>query len=325
MTAHPATSAHPERALPRLTKGHGTGNDFLLLADAEAELELTGATVRSLTDRHRGIGADGVIRAVRPEAIARREPEVGQMLATERAAGRSAEWFMDYRNADGSLAQMCGNGLRVFVRYLLAEHLARLADGETMSVATRAGVLNVRRDGVDLAVAMGRFTLPGGQEALAAGSDVMVEVAGLDGARPGLRVEMPNPHVVVAVSCESELAGLELARAPRVDPSPPDGTNVEIVHVLGERVVDGQTLGVARMRVHERGVGETLSCGTGACAVAVAARAWSEGDARRPGGAVPDRWIVQVPGGTLRVSIDPVTGEVELAGPAVLVAEITWR
>lgn len=302
---------------PRLVKGHGTGNDFLLCADPDGEIEILPADVAAITDRHRGIGADGMIRAVRTDVAARTEPAAAAAVATRDASGHDAAWFMDYRNADGSVAEMCGNGLRVFVAFLVDAGLAHLADGEHLDVATRAGVLRVHRVGDDLMAEMGRWDVPGGTEALAAGSDALVTVAGVTGQRPGLSVGMPNPHVVIAVADERELAAADLTRAPLVEPAPPHGTNVEIVWAQGEVERDGTRWGVVSMRVHERGVGETLSCGTGACAAALAAQVWAGPDA-------PVDWIVHVPGGTLVVHLGPDRA-VALRGPAELVGDVTLR
>lgn len=300
---------------PGLTKGEGTGNDFVLLTDPRAELELTEDDVRAVCDRRFGIGADGLIRAVETDAAAD-ALGVGALLASEAAAGRRAQWFMDYRNGDGSTAEMCGNGARVFVRYLLDRDLMRLEGGESELIATRAGVLRVWLDGSDIGVAMGAFGLPGGIEASVRGWDTEVRVGGLE-PRPGLRVTMPNPHVVVAVASTEELSGADLTRPPAVEPGAAEGTNVELVQVLGESEIDGETAAVVRMRVHERGAGETLSCGTGACAVAVAARTWA-------GAGAPQLWLVQVPGGQVRVRVHD-DGAVDLIGPARLVAEVTLR
>lgn len=309
--------ALPRQPWPTLTKGHGTGNDFVLFTDAEAAIDLDAATVAALADRHRGIGADGVIRVVRGDALAKVDDGVARLLREEADGGRVAEWFMDYRNADGSIAQMCGNGSRVFVRYLLAEGLVSLRDGEGLMIGTRAGVLEARIDGENIAVEMGPFTIPSGPAAVAAGWDTQVEVAQLVGQRPGLSVTMPNPHVVIAVASQAELDGLDLTSPPVVSPVPAEGTNVEIVHVLGESTASATLIGELAMRVHERGVGETLSCGTGACAAAVAARAWA-------GPGSPDVWRVRVPGGALMVRLLP-GDQVELVGPAELVATIQLR
>nr|WP_234417552.1 diaminopimelate epimerase [Miniimonas sp. S16] len=309
-----SSSAEPVRRWPDLVKGHGTGNDFVLLTDADAALDLDPVAVASLTDRHRGLGADGLIRAVRTQALLAVEPGLADVLGADAAR---AEWFMDYRNADGSVAEMCGNGIRVYVRYLVDQGLVALPDGAALAVGTRAGVLDVRAEGDLVAVAMGRWGAPGGDGALAAGFDAEVSVAGVEGARPGLSITMPNPHVVIAVASDAELAAADLARPPAVVPVPSQGTNVEIVQALGERVEAGTVVGEIRMRVHERGVGETLSCGTGACAAAVAARVWA-------GPGAPDVWDVHVPGGTVRVVLAP-DGEVELIGPAVLVADVRPR
>lgn len=295
-----------------VTKGHGTQNDFVLLDDREARIDLSATLVRELADRRAGVGGDGVIRVVASELL----PEGVAALAED----PSARWFMDYRNGDGSVAEMCGNGVRVFAAYLERLGLWDAADGE-LALGTRAGVRRVRRvqvpagigDDVWYAVDMGRWHLPGGAEAVRAGADAEVEVAGLEVARAGLSVDVGNPHVVLALGGEDELTAADLTRAPQVTPVPPHGTNVELVVPLGEdEAVDGSLVGRLRMRVHERGVGETRSCGTGACAAALAVRTWA-------GVGAPDVWLVDVPGGTVRVSVLP-DGHVELAGPAVLVA-----
>lgn len=292
-----------------VTKGHGTRNDFVLLADAEGNLDVTPELVRALADRRAGVGGDGVIRLVRSANV----PDAAASLAQDRAA----EWFMDYRNADGSIAEMCGNGVRVVAAF--AEHLGVWDGAGELALATRAGVRRVRRlDPAEVPdrdgpawyeVEMGRWTLAGGTQAAATGGDVEVAVSGLDVPRPGLSVDVGNPHTVVALPDERALADADLTRAPVVTPAPPAGTNVELVVPLHEGS-DGA--GHLRMRVHERGVGETESCGTGACAAAVAVRSWA-------GAGAPDVWWVDVPGGTVRVSV--VGDRVRLAGPADLTYE----
>ncbi|WP_426595324.1 diaminopimelate epimerase [Cellulomonas sp. McL0617] len=294
-----------------VTKGHGTQNDFVLLDDRQGVVDLTAHLVRELADRRGGLGGDGVIRVIGTEHL----PEGAAVLAEE----PGARWFMDYRNGDGSVAEMCGNGVRVFAAYL--ERLGLWDSVAELAVGTRAGVKRVRRvavpegigDDVWYAVDMGRWFLPGGEAAVANGVDAEVLVAGVDVARPGLSVDVGNPHVVLALQDEDELTAADLTRAPVVTPVPAHGTNVELVVPLGEdRDPDGTVVGLVRMRVHERGVGETRSCGTGACAAALAVRSWA-------GAGAPDVWLVEVPGGTVRVTVLP-GGNVELAGPAVLVA-----
>ncbi|MGN8246384.1 diaminopimelate epimerase [Cellulomonas soli] len=294
-----------------VAKGHGTQNDFVLLDDRDGLLALDAPLVRALADRRAGLGGDGVIR-VAPSASL---PEGTAVLADE----PRARWFMDYRNADGSIAQMCGNGVRVFAAYL--ERLGAWDGAGELALGTRAGVRRVTRvpvpdglaDAVWYSVDMGRWFLPGGERATDAGSDAEVRVAGLDVPRAALSVDLGNPHTVLALADEAELEAADLTRAPDVAPVPPDGTNVELVVPLGEHTMDdGTVVGRVRMRVHERGVGETRSCGTGACAAALAVRTWA-------GPGAPDVWLVDVPGGTVRVTARP-DGHVELAGPAVLVA-----
>jgi diaminopimelate epimerase len=270
------------------TKGHGTGNDFVVIADPDGRLDLTDAQVAALCDRHFGIGADGMLRVVRSSAIAEGAD----------AAAAGAEWFMDYRNADGSRAEMCGNGTRVFAKYLQQTGMASVDGG--LRIGTRAGVKALTRSDDGFEVDLGVFRIEP--------EETLVRARGLDIARPGVGVDVGNPHVVVALSSAAELEGLDLAYQPIVDPLPRHGANVEFVVPADPLVRDG--VGEIRMRVFERGVGETLSCGTGVAAAALAVRHWA-------GPAAPDRWIVDVPGGRLGVRIHD--GAVLLSGPATLV------
>ncbi len=279
----------------RFAKGHGTENDFVLLFDEDGEIEVTAQLAESLCDRRAGIGADGVIRAVRMGAA------TGDSIPTGQPADR---WFMDYRNSDGSLSEMCGNGARVFAAFLEREAGADLSGGVT--IATRGGerTLTSLGDG-RYAVGMGAWSFPAG-----GGTDAHVVTHGVEGQREGMSVDVGNPHTVVALASVEELVSADLSRAPLVTPVPADGTNVEFAVPLGH-AEDGSR-GHVRMRVHERGSGETRSCGTGACAVALAVRAWA-------GDGAPDVWDVDVPGGQLTVRISP--DQTVLEGPAVLLAD----
>ncbi len=256
-------------------KGHGTRNDFVVVKDRNDMLRLTDADVRFLCDRRSGIGGDGLLRAVKAEHVAEWD-------------GDPDLWFMDYRNADGSVAEMCGNGLRVFVRLLLDYDLVGLGE---VHVATRAGLRTA------LPLPDGRISVTMGPVAGTPG-EVPVTVAGRD--LVGVQVSVGNPHCVVELF-DAEVDGADLAEAPYVPADRfPDGANVELAARTGERSF--------RMRVHERGVGETESCGTGAVAVAYALA-----------GGEPGTYRVDVPGGTLEVVLaDDATAC--LVGPAVLVA-----
>jgi len=278
------------------TKGQGTGNDFVLFADPDGEVELTAAQVAAICDRHFGVGADGLLRAVRSRSI----PEGAAALAED----ADAEWFMDYRNADGSIAEMCGNGIRVFARYLTENGLAELEPGGTLPIGTRNGVRDVQRNATGFQADLGRWALDGGEP--------LVRARELPVSRPGLGISVGNPHVVVALASDEELDGADLAYIPILDPVPADGANVEFVVAADPLVKDG--VGHIRMRVHERGSGETLSCGTGAVAAALATRHWA-------GAGAPHQWRVDVPGGTVGVRMFPTEdGEhVSLSGPAELV------
>jgi diaminopimelate epimerase len=277
----------------RVLKGHGTENDFVVVPDLAGTVALPPGLVRALCDRHAGIGGDGVLRIVRSE----NEPEA-------RAMASQAPFFMDYRNADGSLAEMCGNGVRVVLRYLQEAGLVDADDD--VSVATRGGIVRVR------AGADGTVTVNLGPPRVLSDRPV-VTAAPLGALAASASVLMPNPHVVVPVSDAAGLAALDLAHPPVVVPARPDGQNVEFVYRAGPRHLV--------LRVYERGVGETRSCGTGIGAVAVAA-ASVDGV-----GADGAPWRVDVPGGTCEV-VWTVEGDVLLSGPAVIVAEIeldpTW-
>jgi len=280
----------------QFTKGHGTGNDFVLFADPDGELDLTPEQLRLLCDRHFGIGADGVIRAVRSSQL----PAGSVSLAEDEAA----EWFMDYHNSDGSPSEMCGNGIRVYAKFLIENGLATLGKGETLVIGTRGGVRDVQQNTVGFQADMGRWSLDGGEP--------LVRAKNLKVARPGLGINVGNPHVVVALSSIEELESADLSYIPVLDPEPADGANVEFVVPLEPLVRDG--VGHIRLRVHERGSGETLSCGTGAVAAALAFRYWA-------GEGAPNQWRVEVPGGTLGVRMWAAEdGEhASLSGPAELV------
>jgi len=276
----------------RFTKGHGTGNDFVLFADPEGDIVLDRGQLAGLADRHFGIGGDGVIRAVRSKNV----PDGAAALAED----PTAEWFMDYHNADGSPAEMCGNGIRVFADYLVENGLLTLAEGETVAIGTRGGVRPLTRVAGGYEVDLGPFVVAPGEATVSAHQ--------LEVARPGLAVGVGNPHVVVALADDEELDALDLSVAPTVIPPPPNGVNVEFVVPADPLVADG--VGAIRMRVHERGSGETLSCGTGAAAAALATREWA-------GEGAPDTWKVTVPGGVVGVRV--ADGHVFLSGPAELV------
>lgn len=268
----------------RALKGHGTGNDFIIVPSADRDF--TADEVALLCDRHFGIGADGLIRIVPTESA--EDPFVRNQAA-------EASWFMDYRNADGSLAEMCGNGVRVFVHALVAEGKAQPG---AFAVATRGGIRHVSIDaaGAEVAVGMG------------AGEPVLpssITIAEGD-TFPASGMLFPNPHAVVFVD-SLEDAG-DLLDAPAWQPLDryPNGVNVEFVRFVGPRHI--------ALRVHERGVGETLSCGTGICAaVNVARDAEQETDSAT--------WTVDVEGGRVWVDVAP-DGATTLRGPAVLVGEV---
>lgn len=256
-------------------KGHATSNDFIIFDDSYGMQDMHPEFIRAVCDRRRGIGADGVIRVVRGASIRDWEGDPGV-------------WFMDYYNADGSVAEMCGNGLRVFARYLINE---QLVDTGSFAVGTRAGLkqVDIERQGL-ISVEVGvAAVLP---------DEVRIELA--DHSWPATKVDVGNPHAVVFLS--TGLEDIRLIDPPTWHPNDvfPQGVNVEFVRLEGP--------GSLAMRVYERGVGETMSCGTGVVAAAAAYRA-------RTGFDLPMR--VRVPGGELSVTF---TGDsARLTGPAVII------
>ncbi|MEO3938789.1 diaminopimelate epimerase [Dermatophilaceae bacterium Soc4.6] len=283
------------------TKGHGTQNDFVLVPDPTGALDLTPEQVRFLADRRCGVGGDGVIRVV-PTALAADEDVRDQASA--------ARWFMDYRNADGTPAEMCGNGTRVFAAYLRREGLE---ESDSFAIATRGGVKAVSLTTDGYAVDLGPWRVIDPVGARRRGFDATVRPHG-GPELPALRIDLGNPHAVVVLPPQIDLDDLDLSRAPEVSPTPSEGTNVEFVRAIAP--------GHIAMRVHERGVGETRSCGTGAAAAALAVRWWEAqvDDALDAESLDAATWTVDVPGGRLTVTAQP-GHRVELAGPAVLVAD----
>ena len=252
------------------TYGHGTHNDFVLLYDPEDQFQISPEQVARICNRASGVGSDGLIRITK----------------------RAGKWFMDYRNQDGSIAEMCGNGIRVMARYLVE----RGHQGEGIfAIDTRAGMKYLAVPAHDdISVNMGNV------------SEVYDEVTVSIGERSwkALHIDVGNPHAVLFVDDLNSIG--DLSTAPEVEGDYPDGVNVEFVSFLEN--------GELAMRVFERGVGETQSCGTGTCAVALAATL-------HQGKRLPSRWVINPPGGRLIVDIDP-HNNATLIGPAVLVKDI---
>ncbi|MFZ3270130.1 MAG: diaminopimelate epimerase [Mycobacterium sp.] len=272
-------------------KGHGTQNDFVVLADLDAALKLTPAVVAALCDRRRGLGADGVLRVTTAGAA------LAAGVFDRVPDGVSADdWYMDYRNADGSIAQMCGNGVRVFAHYLRTSGLESRDEFVVGSLAGPRPVVLHRVDATsaDVSVDMGKANLLGPGQAVIGGH-----------VFSGLAVDVGNPHLACvdpALTVEA-LAALDVAAPVSFDHAQfPGGVNVEVLTAP----VDG----AVSMRVHERGVGETRSCGTGTVAAAVAALSHA--------GGTTGTLTVRVPGGDVVVTVTEATSY--LRGPSVLVA-----
>jgi diaminopimelate epimerase len=306
----------------RLTKHHGLGNDFLVVLDPDASHPLDADLARALCDRHTGVGADGILRA------------------TPAAPGGPARARMELRNADGSSAEMSGNGIRCLAQALLLAGWPGTAGAPAITIDTDAGLRTVTvhervdaathdavthdavtHDAVthDLSVAMGAARVEGEAP----------EWTG-DGIAHALLVDMGNPHLVLdsAGGAGSEPSGTGAPGDPRSDDGGVDlvslgeAVNAKVpgganVHLLSTTSASG-----IAVRTYERGVGLTLACGTGACAAAVAARRW---------GMAGDRVTVDMPGGRAEVRLGAGDGDgLVLRGPAVFVAafelgESPWR
>ncbi len=252
------------------TYGHGTHNDFVLLFDPDNQVAISPEQVSRICNRTTGIGSDGFIRI----------------------AKRDSKWFMDYRNQDGSVAEMCGNGIRVMARYLVER--GHQSEG-IFAINTRDGMKYLAVPEVeDISVNMGKVN--------EIDDDVIVRIS--DQSWKAIHVEVGNPHAVVFVNDLNSIG--DLRDAPEVDGDYPEGVNVEFATFLAS--------GEISMRVYERGVGETQSCGTGTCAVALAANIYN-------GLKLPSRWIINPPGGRLIVETDGHSNAT-LIGPAVLVKDV---
>jgi diaminopimelate epimerase len=274
----------------KFAKGHGTQNDFVLLPDLDAALALTPDAVAALCDRRRGLGADGVLRVTTAGAAA-----AAGVFATLPEGLAAQDWYMDYRNADGSIAQMCGNGVRVFAHYL---RVTGLESRDEFVVGSLAGprpvvVEHLSPTHAEVTVDMGKANRLGTGSAVVGGRTFT-----------GLGVDVGNPHLACVTDLSvAELGVLDVAAPVSFDTAQfPDGVNVEILTNPSD--------GSVNMRVHERGVGETRSCGTGTVAAALAALNHLGEEA--------GTLAVRIPGGEVTVTITEATSY--LRGPSVLVA-----
>ena len=274
-------------------KAHATGNDFVVYLDEDGTHEPTADEVRFLCDRHFGIGGDGLIRLAHPQAVS----DVNERQIADCAAG-DADWFMDYRNADGSLAEMCGNGTRAITLFAQRQGIADQPGGKPFHLGTRAGVKILTSLGDVPGLGKDVFQVEMGAWKRGDVDGYEVTIPGTSGSARGTFVDMGNPHVVAVL--EDAFASLP---------------NVEDLDLVTKPVVideqsEGDDAGEATMRVNERGCGETLSCGTGLCATAITLRAKTG----------IDHWTITVRGGTLRV--DVTDEDVKLTGSATIVGKI---
>lgn len=273
-----------------VTKAHGTGNDFVVIGDPDDTIDVDPELVRALCSRHFGVGADGLIRITR---------------------GKSGNWFMDYRNSDGSVAEMCGNGIRCMTKYLVDRGWTSSSDpisGNSLTIETRAGPRSVTYTlGPDekvesVEVDMGephfeRDLIPMiGDTQTVLG--IRLDVAPVGTSLTVSAVSMGNPHAVIFVDDLETVDVSKLGPAVERHPYFPEGSNVEFVSVLATDRIE--------MRVWERGVGETLSCGTGACAAFAVSRQL---------GYVDEEAVTSLPGGNLHIRWDHQS--IKMAGPAV--------
>ena len=288
-------------------KAHATGNDFVVYLDEDGTHEPTADEVRFLCDRHFGIGGDGLIRLAHPQAVS----DVNERQIADCAAG-DADWFMDYRNADGSLAEMCGNGTRAITLFAQRQGIADQPGGKPFHLGTRAGVKVLTSLGDVPGLGKDVFQVEMGAWKRGDVDGYEVTIPGPSGSARGTFVDMGNPHVVAvledAFASLPNVEDLDLVTKPVVAPEIPSDQNVEFVRI--DEQSEGDDAGEATMRVNERGCGETLSCGTGLCATAITLRAKTG----------IDHWTITVRGGTLRV--DVTDEDVKLTGSATIVGKI---
>ena len=288
-------------------KAHATGNDFVVYLDEDGTHEPTADEVRFLCDRHFGIGGDGLIRLAHPQAVS----DVNERQIADCAAG-DADWFMDYRNADGSLAEMCGNGTRAITLFAQRQGIADQPGGKPFHLGTRAGVKILTSLGDVPGLGKDVFQVEMGAWKRGDVDGYEVTIPGTSGSARGTFVDMGKPHVVAvledAFASLPNVEDLDLVTKPVVAPEIPSDQNVEFVRI--DEQSEGDDAGEATMRVNERGCGETLSCGTGLCATAITLRAKTG----------IDHWTITVRGGTLRV--DVTDEDVKLTGSATIVGKI---
>ena len=288
-------------------KAHATGNDFVVYLDEDGMHEPTADEVRFLCDRHFGIGGDGLIRLAHPQAVS----DVNERQIADCAAG-DADWFMDYRNADGSLAEMCGNGTRAITLFAQRQGIADQPGGTPFHLGTRAGVKILTSLGDVPGLGKDVFQVEMGAWKRGDVDGYEVTIPGTSGSARGTFVDMGNPHVVAvledAFASLPNVEDLDLVTKPVVAPEIPSDQNVEFVRI--DEQSEGDDAGEATMRVNERGCGETLSRGTGLCATAITLRAKTG----------IDHWTITVRGGTLRV--DVTDEDVKLTGSATIVGKI---
>lgn len=288
-------------------KAHATGNDFVVYLDEDGTHEPTADEVRFLCDRHFGIGGDGLIRLAHPQAVS----DVNERQIADCAAG-DADWFMDYRNADGSLAEMCGNGTRAITLFAQRQGIADQPGGKPFHLGTRAGVKVLTSLGDVPGLGKDVFQVEMGAWKRGDVDGYEVTILGTSGSARGTFVDIGNPHVVAvledAFASLPNVEDLDLVTKPVVAPEIPSDQNVEFVRI--DEQSEGDDAGEATMRVNERGCGETLSCGTGLCATAITLRAKTG----------IDHWTITVRGGTLRV--DVTDEDVKLTGSATIVGKI---
>lgn len=288
-------------------KAHATGNDFVVYLDEDGTHEPTADEVRFLCDRHFGIGGDGLIRLAHPQAVS----DVNERQIADCAAG-DADWFMDYRNADGSLAEMCGNGTRAITLFAQRQGIADQPGGKPFHLGTRAGVKILTSLGDVPGLGKDVFQVEMGAWKRGDVDGYEVTIPGTSGSARGTFVDMGNPHVVAVLEAAfaslPNVEDLDLVTKPVVAPEIPSDQNVEFVRI--DEQSEGDDAGEATMRVNERGCGETLSCGTGLCATAITLRAKTG----------IDHWTITVRGGTLRV--DVTDEDVKLTGSATIVGKI---